>query len=433
MLGAIVVKDQASADGNVAGLDGGDTKDLVMVVSEVQLTTRSKTRKSLPNDHALMADAMPLRLRNPGGDETLKFLAVNGQQGGRLVVDPRRVYRLRLVNAVMDGYLRLSAAPPAHFPEGAAPPCLLAEVAADGVSYAAPRPVAGAVPTGSRRDLLLRCTADAVLRSGPAKAPDATDEFMGAGSAIATGELLQIFVKAGRGDSHKKHHLRDRKNGDGAIPLTTAFESYRFAQAGRLYGPEPLGDLRTAVVAPEDRHVIYYTQSGPASVRETRADGNVHPFLGFDGRRYSDHPPLVVRRDAVTEITVVNERCLDGSPAYESHPFHMHTNHFQVIGAAKANATYDGGDDSPDFRVGDWRDTIAVPAPGRATVRFVPRVYAGDSLVHVSGSLTSSLPRTPRRMPRPYSSCALALVVLPAKCHTLVHEDVGMMLKLKIV
>eukprot|EP01043_Picozoa_sp_COSAG02_P074911 COSAG02_NODE_15206_length_1194_cov_0.685845_1_plen_118_part_10 len=64
----------------------------------------------------------------------------------------------------------------------------------------------------------------------------------------------------------------------------------------------------------------------------------------------------------------------DGS---NMHPFHMHLNHFMVVSV----------DGPPEFEslvgVGEWRDTIAIPAHGVAvTVRFRAHRYCGDAPYH---------------------------------------------------
>ena len=90
-----------------------------------------------------------------------------------------------------------------------------------------------------------------------------------------------------------------------------------------------------------------------------------------------------------SKVTVIiSYHNYDGTPAVESHPFHLHTNHFFVVDFA----TDTGVDMSPLYRKGEWRDTIFVPR-GNVTIRWVPRHYTGKSLLH---------------------------------CHILTHEDMGM-------
>ena len=370
-----------------------ETEDLVMVVSQVDVRYPSKARSSLPVDANLIGDRMPTGLVNP--NNVTKFLAVNGQDGSTLVAEPGRLYRWRIVNAVMDGYLRLHLRPVrGDREENEEGPCRIAEIAADGVPYRSKRVFERGsqvvIPPGSRRDLIVQCLADAEVHSGHSSKPSEDDVvlFMGNETAVATGLLFHVKVKLGE---HYGGHLSHYASS------FDAFDSYEpRPTAQRLYPPEPMADLRNASVLEENRRTIRYTQAGPSTPREGRADGNAYPFLGFDGMLFAEHEPLILPRDEVIELTVVNDVCLDGTPAYESHPIHLHTNHFQVVGVSSPLGT----DYSPDFRLGDWRDTVAVPAPGSVTLRFVARDFGGDTLLH---------------------------------CHTLVHEDVGMQMLVRIV
>ncbi|EJK54004.1 hypothetical protein THAOC_26452 [Thalassiosira oceanica] len=374
-----------------------EMEDLVMVVSQVDVRYPSRARSSLPVDADLMGDKMPLGLRNPN-NVTKKFPVVNGQDGSTVVMEPGGLHRWRIVNTVMDGYLRLhvrhaNGEDRGDGKDSVEAPCRIAEVAADGVPYRSKR-VFGrgkqvVIPPGSRRDLLVQCAADAEVHSGPSSraSEDDVEKFMGNDTAVATGLLFNVNVEG-----------KDNGEIDPTGTLFDLFDSYesRPTASGLAYPPEPMADLRNATVLEENRRTIRYTQAGPSTPREHRADGNVHPFLGFDGKLFAKHEPLVVPRDKVVELTVVNDICMDGTPAYESHPIHIHTNHFQVVGVSSPLGTgY-----STDFQLGDWRDTVAVPAPGSVTLRFVARDFGGDTLLH---------------------------------CHTLVHEDVGMQMLVRIV
>jgi FtsP/CotA-like multicopper oxidase with cupredoxin domain len=85
-----------------------------------------------------------------------------------------------------------------------------------------------------------------------------------------------------------------------------------------------------------------------------------------------------------------------------AHPFHMHVNHFQVVDVECL--ADDGGpvpcDGNTDYAVGDVRDSIIIPSPGFATIKFVPADFHGE------GAL--------------------------AHCHIFGHEELGMRLNLDI-
>jgi FtsP/CotA-like multicopper oxidase with cupredoxin domain len=98
-------------------------------------------------------------------------------------------------------------------------------------------------------------------------------------------------------------------------------------------------------------------------------------------------------------------------PTRDNHPFHLHVNHFQIVSASFGPGGEGGGGSSgsggggssgggsgggggvggggdggvawlPDWQVGDWRDTITVPAPGNVTVRWRADDFTGVSLAH---------------------------------------------------
>eukprot|EP00903_Cladosiphon_okamuranus_P017466 g16088.t1 len=81
-----------------------------------------------------------------------------------------------------------------------------------------------------------------------------------------------------------------------------------------------------------------------------------------------------------------------GEITYDSHPFHLHVNHFQVVSSS-------WGDEGPDWNVGDWRDTISIPAPGNVTIRWSADDFTGEAVAH---------------------------------CHIFGHSDTGMMMNFEI-
>jgi len=92
----------------------------------------------------------------------------------------------------------------------------------------------------------------------------------------------------------------------------------------------------------------------------------------------------------------------DASMARASHPFHMHVNHFQVT---EVVCWDEGGkavacEGNTDFEIGDVRDSIIVPSPGFARIKFLPHAYAGK------GAL--------------------------AHCHIFGHEEMGMVMNIDI-
>jgi len=78
----------------------------------------------------------------------------------------------------------------------------------------------------------------------------------------------------------------------------------------------------------------------------------------------------------------------------DTHPFHMHAHHVQVIGFTPSlPVAPDTVDWQEFFTVGEWRDTLP-SLDGELVVRFAASHFAGETVIH---------------------------------CHVLRHEDIGMM------
>ena len=113
-----------------------------------------------------------------------------------------------------------------------------------------------------------------------------------------------------------------------------------------------------------------------------------HSMMGMDGDAFTingssfdpERTDTVVKVGTVEEWEIVNG---GGMMMDFDHPFHIHTNAFQVV-------SEDGR--SPRFRA--WRDIANVPMGGSVRVRIPFRDFAGRTMYH---------------------------------CHILDHEDLGMM------
>jgi len=104
-----------------------------------------------------------------------------------------------------------------------------------------------------------------------------------------------------------------------------------------------------------------------SAVRRFVLGGNVrfgvHPDFSINGRRYDpDRVDTVVHRGAVEDWELVNISSMD-------HPFHVHTNSFQVL--------------RPDLSVDPaWRDVVHVPRNGRARIRTRFADFTGRTVYH---------------------------------------------------
>ena len=179
--------------------------------------------------------------------------------------------------------------------------------------------------------------------------------FLGPGTNVLQGPLFRIRL------------AHERKNSKNApvprIGLRTAFAR-----------PSD-EDLRTSIVEPSSIFILRYNFPGPSTPRYRR-DGELYQFYGVNGELYTGDAVVQIQLNRVYEWVIVNDYAMDGSIATESHPFHMHTNHFQVISVTNPALEVNG-----DFRLGDYRDTVSVPPGGNVTIRFRPRDFTGTSLV----------------------------------------------------
>jgi FtsP/CotA-like multicopper oxidase with cupredoxin domain len=278
---------------------------------------------------------LPLRLRQmEDTPAALNHFTVNGQYQPILTVRPLEVVRWRLVNAGYGALLNLRL-------KG----CQINVLAADGVLYTSPRPLppdgALLVSAGSRRELAVMC-------------PD-----------------------------------------PGTFPLTSIAP---IGAAAHFVGPTNVwsGTVMTVKVAGKPRPMALPQRLPAPSFQDLRGPRAVSRFnftwtqearrlYSINGRPYTPGRERVVRLGAVEEWVI-------RTATEEGHPFHLHTNHFQIVDVSEESGF--------EFRVGDWRDTIACPVKGAVTIRFRPTDFTGRTLAH---------------------------------CHIFSHQDLGMVLPVDII
>ncbi|TYZ67999.1 hypothetical protein PybrP1_008324 [[Pythium] brassicae (nom. inval.)] len=307
------------------------------------------------------------------GPPITDYFTVNGQYLPKIEVQPRENRLLRLVNAGGVCLLQLSV-----------PGCTLTLTATDGIYLAVPRAVETLMlAAGSRADVVLTCEPNAPaaaaagglserepLRPLQSVRDTALDGFLGTTSDVFAGVVAFVHVTG---------------------------EPLQMAPVTQLPTPTPLYDeaasLLTlsgadrAAMAPEPFE-FEFTMGGPPVLKDGFSYKNY--FVNgkaFDGTSSRDLPLGVVQ-----EWVIVNKRLVGGEVAKANHPFHMHTNAFQVVAMSHGEGA--------EYRVGDWRDVISVPTPGNVTIRFRPVDFTGVVLAH---------------------------------CHTLGHSDGGMIAAVTIV
>jgi FtsP/CotA-like multicopper oxidase with cupredoxin domain len=209
---------------------------------------------------------------------------------------------------------------------------------------------------------------------------------------------------------------------------TTNTAAITDAQLAAIKRPAYLADLSTAV--PSSKFSVHLPHAGPPDVscgfwlgsgsncsgvwngdEQPRSEliGNTCPFEAFRGRQGgngSDPWNPASSYKHVTSVGQINEWRITGmsmeAEGMDTHPFHLHVNHMQVI-AFTPTPMRMGMDMSMSmsssmidytqfFTLGEWRDTLP-SLDGELIVRFTA-TYPGETIFH---------------------------------CHTLRHEDLGMM------
>ncbi|OQR87116.1 hypothetical protein THRCLA_10496, partial [Thraustotheca clavata] len=129
-------------------------------------------------------------------------------------------------------------------------------------------------------------------------------------------------------------------------------------------------------------HVTF--SSGPPQLR----DGVMYKSYFMNNQLFSLTERYKMRLNVLHEWTLENV----ASPDEKNHPFHLHSNPFQVVSMTHGHGL--------DYSPGDWRDTITLPNGGNTTIRFRPTDYLG---------------------------------LVAAHCHILGHADVGMGMLVEII
>ena len=285
-----------------------------------------------------MASALAKQLRPP---LNASFFAVNGLRIPTLRPPAKAWVRFRLIQAGTNDVLAL------HLQDEHA--CETFVVARDGYTLQDPRgdqltresPLV--LAPGSRADVYVRCSRKTSLKSAFS---EDLKTYLGAGSDVYSGSIIKIRPTA------SQVVTKDTDDVSGEDP--------RFPSTP---------DIPSLLAATPDRKATLEMVQRGAVVK--------------DGNGYTDYALDVVQGDGsvkvgdVVEWTIINAHKGapgDVVPQDTTHPFHLHTNHFQVV------ATSHG--DGVDYDVGDWRDTITLPTPGNVTIRFQAKDFDGPSLAH---------------------------------------------------
>ncbi|MBC7953879.1 MAG: multicopper oxidase family protein [Rhodospirillaceae bacterium] len=161
-------------------------------------------------------------------------------------------------------------------------------------------------------------------------------------------------------------------SGDGTGPLVTVVVDGQPKPMALFSGALPSSPLLRPISAAEiqyGRRLTFGMTGAPA-----------HTTYTINGVPFSCETPWEIPLGRVEEWEITNQ-------TNDSHPFHIHVNPFQMVSGGNVPA-------------GRWLDTVEVPPTGKVTFRTRFDQFTGLFVFH---------------------------------CHTLVHEDMGMMQAIKVV
>lgn len=311
-----------------------------------------------------------LRDKYPKGSQgppITDYFTVNGQYIPKIELQPRENRLLRFVNAGGVCMLQLSV-----------PGCSMTLTSTDGIYLQAPRRIETLLLTaGSRADVVFNCEPNSdsgapelePLRPLQSVRNLALDGFLGSTSDVFAGVVAFFHVQ---GESLQMAPISQ-------IPAPTP-----------LYGKDAsllhLTDADAAVMAPTP-FAFEFTMGGTA-----QKDGFTYKNYFVNGKEFDGTSSRDMPLGVVQEWVIVNKQLVGGEVAKANHPFHMHTNAFQIVAMSHGEGA--------EYQIGDWRDVISVPTPGNVTIRFRPVDFTGLVVAH---------------------------------CHTLGHSDGGMIAAVTII
>ncbi|EQC35142.1 hypothetical protein SDRG_07375 [Saprolegnia diclina VS20] len=354
MVGAISIQDSVDEVDNVLvlqayGFKGGMLGNLIGAANvskstlpmDVQLTNMS---------HKRVSDAFPdyqPRFSAPATSYP-SFYTVNGQYHPRMTLLDGERKLFRLINAGPTQILELSV-----------PGCDVEVFAKDVFPPAETKPEFIIVSPGARVAFTVQCH----LHGRPmglfpfVSSPHSK-------SAAYMGRLTDVY--------HGVLGVFDVRATSASVPALTLPRS------------NTLRDLRGITESDEtiERFHVSFS-SGPPAVR----DGATYKTYYMNGMLFDPTVRYQMKLGQLYEWTLENVL----SSEEKNHPFHIHTNPFQIVSASHGNGL--------DHSIGDWRDTITLPFGGNVTIRFRPVDFTG---------------------------------LIAAHCHILGHSDAGMLMLIEI-
>ncbi|CAH0516006.1 unnamed protein product [Peronospora belbahrii] len=276
-----------------------------------------------------------------------QYFSVNGQYLPKIQVRPHENVLLRMLHAGGTAILEVQV-----------PGCSITVASSDGLYLPKPRQMETVILSpGARVDFILNCEPSVdggleLLRPIQSVKNPKLHGVMGNHSDLYSGVLAFIHVQ---GKSL-------------AEPLITAVPP-----PSELYGP-----LKSLLdVSAEDRagmdpvpFEFEFTMGDDIVIK----DGFYYKPYYINHAQFNGTSIRTMTLGRVQEWIIINRRDENGEVTLRNHPFHLHTNAFQIVDMSHGHGI--------DYEVGDWRDVISVPTPGNVTIRFRPQDYTGIVVAH---------------------------------------------------
>ncbi|KAG6586635.1 multicopper oxidase [Phytophthora cinnamomi] len=260
-----------------------------------------------------------------------QYFSVNGQYLPKIVVKPHENVLLRVLHAGGTASLEVQV-----------PGCSIMLAASDGLYMPKPRPMETVILLpGARVDLVLNCEPTAEggpeeLRPIQSVKDPKLHSFMGNHSDLYSGVLAFVHVQ---GESLDE-------------PLIVAVPP-----PSELYGPsKSLLDLSAEDRAGMDPlpFEFEFTMGDPEM-----KDGFFYKPYYINHALFDGTSIRTMTLGRVQEWVIINRRDESGEVTLKNHPFHLHTNAFQIVDMSHGHGV--------DYEIGDWRDVISVPTPDCCT------------------------------------------------------------------
>ncbi|CEG38917.1 multicopper oxidase [Plasmopara halstedii] len=318
---------------------GAQVKALYPDVHESERPIRKAT---LSKD---LLDEITMNDKKPNYPPMAQYFAVNGEYLPKIQIHPDENVLLRILHAGGIASLEIQI-----------PGCSIILAASDGLYLPKPRVRKTVILSpGARVDLVINCarTEDGHEFLRPiqsVKDPD-LHFFMGNHSDFYSGVLAFLYV---HGESRNESLVT-------MVPPPS-----------QLYGPSKSllalsgKDHREMDIVPFE---FEFTMGDPIL-----KDDYYYKPCYVNHELFTGQSIRNLTLDRVQEWVITNKRNENGDVSLKNHPFHLHTNAFQIVNMSHGHGV--------DYEIGDWRDVISIPTPGDVTIRFRPEDFTGFVAAH---------------------------------------------------